>query len=236
MLWSAGIDAPDHVWVHGWLLVQGGERMSKSRGNFLDPHAVVAAFGADGARYVTLREVAFDRDTEVSWDSFVRRYNADLANDFGNLVNRTITMVNRYLGGERPAPRPAGESPLAEGWLDTLRLYREKLDGYLLHDALAELWEFVGGANKTVDAEQPWTLAKQAKAGDEAAAERCARSSATSSRRVGSSGRPWHRSCPRWRPASSTSSATAGRSGPMATAAPTCWSSSSGPASRRRAA
>ena len=172
MLWSAGIDAPDHVWVHGWLLVQGGERMSKSRGNFLDPHAVVAAFGADGARYVTLREVAFDRDTEVSWDSFVRRYNADLANDFGNLVNRTISMVNRYLGGERPAPRPEGESPLAEGWLDTLRLYREKLDGYLLHDALAELWEFVGGANKTVDAEQPWTLAKQAKAGDEAAAAR----------------------------------------------------------------
>ncbi len=172
MLWSAGIDAPAHVWVHGWLLVQGGERMSKSRGNFLDPHAVVAAFGADGARYVTLREVAFDRDTEVSWDSFVRRYNADLANDFGNLVNRTVSMVNRYLGGERPAPRPAGESPLAEGWTDTLRLYRRQLDGYLLHDALAELWEFVGGANKTVDAEQPWTLNKQANAGDEGSAVR----------------------------------------------------------------
>jgi methionyl-tRNA synthetase len=63
-------------------------------------------------------------------------------------------------------------SPLAEGWGDTLRLYREKLDGYLLHDALAELWEFVGGANKTVDAEQPWLLAKAAKAGDTAAADR----------------------------------------------------------------
>ena len=86
--------------------------MSKSRGNFLDPHAVVAAFGADGARYVTLREVAFDRDTEVSWDSFVRRYNADLANDFGNLVNRTLSMADRYLGGERPAPRAGGRSPL----------------------------------------------------------------------------------------------------------------------------
>jgi methionyl-tRNA synthetase len=172
MLWSAGIDAPDHVWVHGWLLVAGGERMSKSRGNFLDPHAVVAAFGADGARYVTLREVAFDRDTEVSWDSFVRRYNADLANDFGNLVNRTVSMVNRYLDGERPRPRPAGESPLGEGWADTLHLYRERFDGYLLHDALAELWEFVGGANKTVDAEQPWTLNKAARAGDVEAATR----------------------------------------------------------------
>ena len=115
---------------------------------------------------MTLREVAFDRDTEVSWDSFVRRYNADLANDFGNLVNRTVSMVNRYFGGERPVPRAAGDSPLAEGWADTLRLYGERLDSCLLHDALGELWELVSGANKTVDAEQPWTLSKQAKAGD----------------------------------------------------------------------
>jgi methionyl-tRNA synthetase len=172
MLWSAGIDAPKHVWVHGWLLVAGGERMSKSLGNFLEPRAVVAAFGADGARYTTLREVAFDRDTEVSWDSFRRRYNADLANDFGNLVNRTVSMVNRYLGGERPAPRPVEGTPLGEGWGDTLWQYRTRLDGCLLHDALAELWEFVGGANKTVDAEQPWSLAKAAKAGDDAAASR----------------------------------------------------------------
>ena len=133
---------------------------------------MVAAFGADGARYVTFREVPFDRDTDVSWDSFLRRYNADLANDFGNLVNRTVSMVNRYLGGERPAPRPAADSALGEGWDETFRLYGEKLDAYLLHDALAALWEFVGGANKTVDAEQPWTLQKQAKAGDDAAASR----------------------------------------------------------------
>ena len=148
--------------------------MSKSRGNFLDPNDFVAAFGADGARYVVLREVPFDRDAEVSWDSFVRRYNADLANDFGNLVNRTVSMTNRYLDGERPAPRPAVESPLAEGWADTLRLYGERLEGCLLHDALAELWEFVGGANKVVDAEKPWELAKAAKAGDEAAADAAA--------------------------------------------------------------
>ncbi|HWP63020.1 MAG TPA: methionine--tRNA ligase [Candidatus Binatia bacterium] len=165
MLWSAGLEAPRRVWVHGWLLVSG-ERMSKSRGNFLDPWDVVRAFGPDGARYVTLREVAFDRDSDVSWDSFVRRYNADLANDFGNLVNRTVSMVNRYLGGERPAPRPAAESPLAEGWADTLTLVRERIEGCLLHEALAELWEYVGGANRTVDAEQPWVLARAAAAGD----------------------------------------------------------------------
>jgi methionyl-tRNA synthetase len=175
MLWSAGLEAPRHVWVHGFLLAAGGDRMSKSRGNFLDPHDFVAAFGADGARYVVLREVPFDRDAEVSWDSFVRRYNADLANDFGNLVNRTVSMTNRYLDGERPAPRAAGDSPLAEGWADTLRLYGERLEGLLLHEALAELWEFVGGANKVVDAEKPWELAKAAKADDEGAAEAAAR-------------------------------------------------------------
>ena len=109
MLWSAGLEAPRRVWVHGWLLAQG-ERMSKSRGNFLDPLDFVAAFGADGARYVALREAAFDRDSDVSWDGFLRRYNADLANDFGNLVNRTVSMAGRYLGGERPAPRSAADA------------------------------------------------------------------------------------------------------------------------------
>jgi methionyl-tRNA synthetase len=172
MLWSAGLEAPRRVWVHGWLLAAGGERMSKSRGNFLDPDDFVAAFGADAARYVVLREVPFDRDAEVSWDSFVRRYNADLANDFGNLVNRTVSMTNRYLSGERPAARGAGESPLAEGWSDTLADYRERLEGCLLHDALAGLWEFVGRANKVVDAEQPWVLARAAKDGDDAATAR----------------------------------------------------------------
>jgi methionyl-tRNA synthetase len=172
MLWSAGLEAPRQVWVHGWLLAAGGERMSKSRGNFLDPNDFVAAFGSDGARYVALREVPFDRDAEVSWDSFVRRYNADLANDFGNLVNRTVSMTNRYLQGERPAPRATAESPLGDIWEETLRTFRERLDGCLLHEALAVLWDYVGGANKVVDAEQPWVLAKAANSGDSAAAER----------------------------------------------------------------
>ena len=171
MLWSAGLEAPRRVWVHGWLLVQG-ERMSKSRGNFLDPEAVTAVFGADGARYVTLREVPFDRDADVSWESFVRRYNADLANDFGNLVNRTVSMVQRYLVGERPAPHESADAPLGDAWTGLLPDYRSRLEGCLFHEALAILWDFVGDANKTVDAEQPWVLAKAAKAGDADAAER----------------------------------------------------------------
>ena len=130
MLWSAGLEPPRHVWVHGWLLAAGGERMSKSRGNFLDPNDFVAAFGSDGARYVVLREVPFDRDAEVSWDSFVRRYNADLANDFGNLVNRTVSMTGRYLDGERPAPRPTSETRRsAMPGPGRSRAYRERLDG-----------------------------------------------------------------------------------------------------------
>jgi methionyl-tRNA synthetase len=169
MLWSAGLEAPRRVWVHGWLLAAGGERMSKSRGNFLDPNDFVAAFGADGARYVALREVPFDRDAEVSWDSFVRRYNADLANDFGNLVNRTVSMANRYLDGERP---DSTDGPLSAEWASRLAAYGSALEGCLLHDALAELWEFVGAGNRLVDATKPWELAKAAKTGDEAAAER----------------------------------------------------------------
>jgi methionyl-tRNA synthetase len=169
MLWSAGLEAPRRVWVHGWLLAQG-ERMSKSLGNFLDPVDVVRTLGGDGARYVMLREVAFDRDTDVSWDSFVRRYNADLANDFGNLLNRTISMANRYFDGERPAVGPV--AGLAAAWAATLTTYRERLEGCLLHDALAVLWEFVGAANRLVDAEQPWVLAKASKGGDEEAGRR----------------------------------------------------------------
>jgi methionyl-tRNA synthetase len=170
MLWSAGLEAPKHVWVHGWLLAAGGERMSKSRGNFLDPDDFVAAFGSDGARYTVLREVPFDRDAEVSWDSFVRRYNADLANDFGNLVNRTVSMTNRYLDGERPAASDGG--PLQAGWLNALLAYQRAIAICMLHDGLAALWGFVGAANQLVDFEKPWELSKAWKAGDEAAGVR----------------------------------------------------------------
>ena len=171
MLWSAGLEAPRRVWIHGWLLAQG-ERMSKSRGNFLDPQAMVAALGSDGTRYVTLREVPFDRDTDVSWDSFVRRYNADLANDFGNLVNRTVSMAARYLDGARPEPRAAADSPLGTSWPAIAAATAAAIDGCRLDVALGALWGLVGEANRLVEAEQPWVLAKAAKAGDAAAAER----------------------------------------------------------------
>jgi methionyl-tRNA synthetase len=173
MLWSAGLEAPRHVWVHGWLLAAGGERMSKSRGNFLDPNDFVAAFGQDGARYVVLREVPFDRDAEVSWDSFVRRYNADLANDFGNLLNRTVSMVNRYLDGVRPDPLPLTEGRLSWEWGTIPAMYAAEIEDCMLHDAPDLLLGVVAGAaNRLIDAEKPWELAKAAKGGDPDAAER----------------------------------------------------------------
>ncbi len=171
MLWSAGLEAPRRVWVHGWLLAQG-QRMSKSRGNFLDPIDFVAAFGSDGARYVALREAAFDRDSDVSWDAFTRRYNADLANDFGNFVNRTVSMVGRYLAGTRPEMRAAAESPLGAAWPAVRDAFAAKLEGCLIHEALATLWEFVGAGNRFVETEQPWVIARAAKAGEEGATDR----------------------------------------------------------------
>jgi methionyl-tRNA synthetase len=106
----------------------------------------------------------------VSWDSFVRRYNADLANDFGNLVNRSVTMADRYLDGERPPPSQGGS--VRSGWMQALGTYRKQLDDFLLHEALASLWQFVGVANQLVDFEKPWELAKAWKAGDDEAGER----------------------------------------------------------------
>ncbi|MGH2513449.1 MAG: hypothetical protein ACRDGQ_12260, partial [Candidatus Limnocylindrales bacterium] len=98
-----------------------------------------------------------------SWESFIRRYNADLANDFGNLVNRTVSMANRYLDGDRPAASDGGS--LRFEWERLRPIFQAQLEGCLLHAALATLWEFVGAANRLVDSEKPWELARAIKAG-----------------------------------------------------------------------
>jgi methionyl-tRNA synthetase len=165
MLMSAGLPLPRQVFAHGFMLDKGS-KMSKTAGNVLDPDAMVEQMGVDGVRYVVLREVPFDRDADVSLDGFQRRYNADLANDFGNLLNRTLNMTSRYLEGGWPVAAAARESALGTAWLQASARYRSAMDGYLLHDALAALWDFVGDANRFVDREQPWALAKEARAGD----------------------------------------------------------------------
>ena len=102
MLMSAGLPLPKQVFAHGFMLDVSGQRMSKTTGNTEDPDEMADRFGVDGVRYTVLREVPFDRDANVTLDGFVRRYNADLANDLGNLVNRTVSMTNRYLAGSLP--------------------------------------------------------------------------------------------------------------------------------------
>jgi methionyl-tRNA synthetase len=171
MLMSAGLPLPKQVFAHGFLLDRG-ERMSKTRGNVMDPTDMANRLGVDGVRYVVLREVPFDRDADVSEDSFLRRYNADLANDFGNLLNRTLNMTTRFLDGERPVPALVSSSSLGAAWSGAWEAYVASIESYLLHDALAALWEFVGEANRFVDREQPWQLAKAARDGDAAAAAR----------------------------------------------------------------
>ncbi|MDP8904473.1 MAG: methionine--tRNA ligase [Chloroflexota bacterium] len=173
MLMSARLPLPGQVFAHGFMLDRG-ERMSKTRGNVLMPDDVEPTFGVDGLRYVLLREVPFDRDGDVSFDGFVRRYNADLANDFGNLLNRTLNMTARYVGGERVPPRPAAASDLGRQWDATWSRFCACIDRYLLHEALAELWDFVGAANRFVDSERPWVLNKQASTGDGAARDHLA--------------------------------------------------------------
>ncbi len=102
MLMSAGLELPRQVFAHGFMLLRG-EKMSKTRGNVLDPDEAVRLFGVDGIRYLVLREIPFDRDGDITFEGLVRRYNADLANDLGNLVNRTVSMSGRYLGGALPS-------------------------------------------------------------------------------------------------------------------------------------
>ena len=126
----------------------------------------------------------------------MRRYNADLANDFGNLLNRSLSMTKRYRDGAAFGTRPQGAAG-RERWATTFATYGEKLEACLLHEALETLWEFVGEANKFVEAEQPWTLAKAAKSGD-AEADDAAHAAcwATCSRPAASSPSRPHRSCP----------------------------------------
>jgi methionyl-tRNA synthetase len=170
MLMSAGLPLPRQVFAHGFMLDKGA-KMSKTQGNVLDPHEMSALMGVDGVRYAVLREVPFDRDADVSYDSFVRRYNADLANDFGNLLNRTLNMVTRYVDADRVAASPA-DAGLGRTWHETWSRYTAGIDAYVLHDALSGVWDFVSEANRFVDREQPWALAKLVKAGDQAAADR----------------------------------------------------------------
>jgi methionyl-tRNA synthetase len=164
MLLSAGLPLPRTVWGHGFVTVNG-EKLSKSLGNVIAPEAVTERFGVDGFRYLFLREVPFNRDGDFSWQTYTERYNADLANDLGNLTARTLAMVQRYLEGEVPA-WDASADPRDADLLGTLaasgRDYQTHVENYAIHSALAAAWTAMQAANRYVDVQKPWDLAKNA--------------------------------------------------------------------------
>lgn len=159
MLMAAGLELPKHVWAHGFVLL-AGDRFSKSAGVRLDMDEAIDRFGPDAFRYFLLREVPFDADGNFSWERFEERYNADLANAWGNLASRTISMVERYFGSVVPQGR---DDDLHTASAADYEAYHGALDGsagYLLHDALKSVWRTIARANEFVDRQAPWKLAK----------------------------------------------------------------------------
>jgi len=161
-LMALGQPLPKTVFGHGWLMLQEG-KMSKSKGNAIDPRVLANRYSSDALRYFLLREIPFGQDGIFSLENFINRINTDLANDLGNLVSRTLTMAERYFDGVLPRPssgEQASDTDLRELALATpvaVELYVNELK---LSDALAELWKLVRRSNKYIDENMPWELAK----------------------------------------------------------------------------
>ena len=164
LLLSAGYELPEQEFIHGYLLF-GGEKMSKTRGNVLDPFVVIERYGVDPLRFYLLREVTFGLDGDISLSGFESRYNTELANELGNLVSRTLSMVAKYRGGRVPAT--AGSPALAREAEAAVAEYGRRMDAIEVTAALEALWELVRRLNRYVEEEAPWKLAK-----DEALAPR----------------------------------------------------------------
>src|SRR6202030_1836648 len=160
-LMSAGIEVPRHIFSHGFLFNRG-EKMSKSVGNVIDPFALADAYGVDPLRYFFLREVPFGQDGNYSHEAIVARINADLANDLGNLAQRSLSMIARQLGGVLPKPgRLSGSDQeilaAADGMMNKAR---EAMKTQQLHQVLNAVWAVIAQANRYFAGEAPWALAK----------------------------------------------------------------------------
>lgn len=158
MLLALGLELPKEIIAHGWWTVDG-QKMSKSLKNVVDPVKTVQKYGLDAFRYFLMREVPFGNDGDFSELALVGRINSDLANDLGNLLNRTLQMIQAYRGGVVPAC-PESSSVLGEMHSETLRRVDEAMSSYAYDEALKIIWEFISRANKFIDETMPWKLAK----------------------------------------------------------------------------
>jgi methionyl-tRNA synthetase len=162
MLMSAGLPLPRQVAVHGFITLEG-ERISKTAGNIVGPVELVDEFGADAVRYYLLRNLSFATDGDFSLEGLIQRYNDELAKDLGNLLNRVVTMVNRYRSGAIPVPGPSGdlEEDLRRVATETRLRVQEALEAWEIGNALHSIWNFVRRTNQYLEQSKPWQLARQ---------------------------------------------------------------------------
>lgn len=164
MLKAAGVEMPKTVFAHGWWL-SGSAKMSKSLGNVVNPMDMMDRYGVDAFRYFLMAEMVMGQDASFTEEAFVRRYNADLANDLGNLLNRVVSMTGKYCGGTLPAPEPgaleAGEAgELLGKALAAARGMKESLEKLALHEGVAGVMDAVRATNRFIETRQPWTQAR----------------------------------------------------------------------------
>lgn len=162
MLMALDLPLPKKVFGHGWFITKDG-KMSKSKGNVVDPVALIDRYGLDALRYFLLREVPFGSDGTFTPEGFVERINFDLANDLGNLLNRTVAMIDRYCDGNVPAVAgtvTAFDAELQEAALKTVGQLETAMDDMAFSVALTAIWQLIGRTNKYIDETQPWVLAK----------------------------------------------------------------------------
>ncbi len=166
MLMSLDIELPKMVYGHGWLIVDG-EKMSKSRGNVIDPTPLLREFGSDAIRYYLLNDIQLGQDGNFSRERLINRINSDLSNDFGNLLYRTLSMVEKYEDGVLNKGDASVDDKVdaacrevEKGAEDTLKAFREGMTNWKINDALRAVWAYIRSLNKFIDVTEPWILAK----------------------------------------------------------------------------